>query len=144
MGQAKKGNKDEVTVEFGFETAWKNIPEVASQGGQFHPPQVDVYETDHKVLILMDLPGISKEEIDLFIERNQIVVEATKKEMKAPKKARYFCIERFFGRFQRTVEIPVTVNTGKAKATLKDGVLKIEIPKIEDRRGSKKRIPIEE
>lgn len=144
MGQIKKGNKNRVVVEFGVESALRGISGVTSQGGQFHPPQVDVFETDHKVLILMDLPGISKEDIDLYIERNQIVMEATKKEKRAPKKARYFCIERFFGKFRRTVEIPATVNTGEARAVLEDGVLKIELPKIEDRRGVRKQIPVEE
>jgi len=144
MGQAKKGNKNRITVELGVETVVKGIPEVTSQSGQFHPPQVDVYETRHSVLILVDLPGVSKEDIDLYIEKNMIVLEATKKERRAPQKARYFCIERFFGKFQRAVEIPATVNTGKTRAILKNGVLKIELPKIEDRRGAKKRIEIEE
>jgi HSP20 family protein len=116
--------------------------QVSSQGGHTYVPQADVYETAHEIIVLVDLPGISKENVDLFISGTKIIIEAIKRDKKTPRNARYYCIERLFGKVQRTVDIPAPVHTGKVEAIMQNGVLVIRMPKIEDRRGSKRRIEI--
>ena len=145
MSHVKKGRDWQIAVRSQVEKLLKeelSDEQLASQGGHTHIPQADVYETAHEIIVLVDLPGISKENIDLFIAGSKVIVEAVKRDKKAPRNARYYCIERLFGKVQRAIDIPSPVHTGKVEAYMQNGVLVIRMPKIEDRRGTRKRIEI--
>ena len=145
MSQVKKGRDRHITVQNDIEKLLReelSEDHLSSQGGHTYVPQADVCETAHEITILVDLPGISKENIDLFITGNKIIIEAIKRDKRSPRNARYYCIERLFGKVQRTIDIPAPVHTGRVEAIMRNGVLVIRMPKIEDRRGSKRRIEI--
>ncbi len=146
MGQSKKkGRTPHATMRYEIESMLKQTlgqETLATQEGHLHTPQADVYETANEIIILMDLPGIPKENIDLYVYKDRVLMEARKKGKKAPKNARFHCIERYFGKFQRSIDIPVTVHTGKVEAHMQNGVLIICLPKIVDRRGQKKRVEV--
>jgi HSP20 family protein len=97
-------------------------------------PTVDLFETDEDFICLVELPGIKKENIKVYIEDNSLYIVGSKK-MTEKADAEYICIERVFGQFSRSITIPKPFNRFKSKTVFSDGLLKVIIPKISsDRR----------
>ena len=112
------------------------------KGEQVHIPHVDVYESGNYLYIDVDLPGIKKEAISFYVTNDEVNVEARKKVSRPEKSAHYFCMERYFGVFRRTISVPTIINTGEVEAKLVDGILHIKLLKIKDRRVKKRKIEI--
>jgi HSP20 family protein len=110
------------------------------------PAPVDVYEGEHAVSIDVELPGVAAGEIELSYSRDVLLIEGTRSEpsLDALPGGRFFHAERSYGRFQRMVELPRAADMGRVSARLEEGVLRIVIPKLTDRRGRWRRIPISE
>lgn len=108
-----------------------------------HIPNVDMFSTPSEVVIEVELPGVRKEDIDVSQVKNSITIKAFKVECYEDEKINYVCMERIFGRFFRTIEIPCPVDTVKIKAVFTDGILTLSIPKVADKRCATKRITIE-
>lgn len=108
-----------------------------------HIPAADIFSTSDDLIIEIELPGVRQEDIDISILRNRIVVNALKYECFSEKKVNFVCMERNFGRFIKTIDIPCPVNTTKIKAICRDGLLTIILPKIADNRGVPKKIVVE-
>ncbi len=108
-----------------------------------HIPNVDMFSTPSEVVIEVELPGVRKEDINVSQVKNSITIKAFKVECYEDEKVNYVCMERVFGRFFRTIEIPCPVDTVRVKAVLKDGILTLSIPRIADKRCATKRIAIE-
>lgn len=111
--------------------------------GDCNPP-VDVIETPGAVEIAVDLPGVALDDVHVAFARNSVLVAGTK-EPKACRHtdATFHLAERAFGRFARVVRVSGALDAGRARAVLSAGELRIVIPRIEERRGSEIRIPIE-
>jgi HSP20 family protein len=103
---------------------------------------LDIFEFDDEIFIEMDLPGVAREDIDLSVLRDIIVVEGTKNKENISAPANYHCLERSYGGFRRIIEIPGVGDTHNIKADLNQGVLRISLPKIKDRRGSRRKVQI--
>ncbi len=108
-----------------------------------HMPRVDMYSTRDELVIEVELPGVKREDIELSLFKNTIRVKAIKYETVEEENQNYVCMERAFGRIYRSIEIPFPVDTGRIKATYKNGILTVAIPRIEDRRVSVRHIPVE-
>lgn len=108
-----------------------------------HIPNADIFSTHSEVVIEVELPGVRKEDIDVSQVKSSITIKAFKFECYEDEKINYVCMERTFGRFFRTIEIPFPVDTVRVKAVFKDGILTLSIPRVEDKRCSTKRITIE-
>jgi len=93
-------------------------------------PPIDVYETDSEVVLKTELPGIKKEDIEVTIKENSVHIKAERKEEKEEKTENVHRVERFYGKIERVVPLPVEVKPEEAKAEYKDGVLEIRIPKV--------------
>ena len=106
-------------------------------------PSVDVAETDEEVVVTVELPGIKQEEVDITIADDILTLKGEKKEEKEVKKKNYHRIERSYGSFQRSVGLPVGVQADKAKATYKNGVLSITVPKAEEAKPKQIKINVE-
>lgn len=106
-------------------------------------PDIDMYSTVEELTIEVEMPGVKKSDIELYIHKNTLKLTAFKRETVEDKKTNYVCLERVFGRLYRSVEIPFPVNTSQIKATFKSGVLTIVIPRVEDKRSQKRNVPIE-
>ena len=117
-------------------------------GGTGPDVAVDVFERADRVTILIELPGVAPEEITLSACGRRLVVEGHRKPGPAGRSAagviqgRYLCVERVVGRFRRSIELPVPTDTHRATARLRDGVLNISVPRIEERRGTPHAIPV--
>ena len=94
-------------------------------------PPVEVYETDRELVVKMDIPGVKKEDIDITVRENAVVVKAERKEEQEEKTENVFRAERFYGVIERVVPLPVEVKPEEATAEYKDGVLEIRIPKLQ-------------
>jgi HSP20 family protein len=95
-------------------------------------PVMDVSESDDKLTVRMDLPGVSKEDVSIQIVGNSLQVKGEKKQEKEVKEENYHRIERTYGSFYRSVELPTRVVAENITARFKDGVLTIELPKAEE------------
>jgi len=91
----------------------------------------DVFEQGDEVVIKAELPGIKKDELEISLDDSTLTVRGEKRRDEEHKEGDYTYSERSFGLISRTVELPSEVKPDQAKATLKDGVLEIRIPKSE-------------
>ena len=106
-------------------------------------PLVDIFETADCHVVEVELPGFAKEDIALSICCNTLVVEGIKREEPRSGGVNFICIERQFGRFCRTVEIPPAVDMAGVKARYDKGVLSVTFPKLPDKNMIIRDIPID-
>jgi HSP20 family protein len=95
-------------------------------------PPLDIYEDKDKYVVKAELPGMKKEDIDVSLDGNTLILSGERKHEEERKEGESYRAERFFGRFQRTVTLPAAVQGNKIEATYKDGMLTITLPKSED------------
>ncbi|OHE57288.1 MAG: moleuclar chaperone Hap20 [Thermodesulfovibrio sp. RBG_19FT_COMBO_42_12] len=106
-------------------------------------PSIDLFTEGDDVVVKAELPGMKKEDIDVSVTDNTITVSGEKKQEEKVEKKDYYRLERSYGSFTRSFELPAEVQTDKASANFKDGVLEIRIPKTEGARKKEKRISID-
>ena len=94
-------------------------------------PTLDVWETDDELVYAFDLPGVPQDEISVEVEDGTLTVSAEREQSKEISQERYHRFERRFGSFTRTVGLPQGITEDAIKASYKDGVLEIHIPKPE-------------
>ena len=92
-------------------------------------PAVDVYEDEHDVTLKIEVPGIDEKDIDVRIENNTLTVHGERKIEKEEKEENYRRVERQYGSFTRTFNLPPTVDPEKVRADYDKGVLQITLPK---------------
>jgi HSP20 family protein len=99
------------------------------QGLKAWAPRVDVEETDKEIFVRADLAGVDPKDIDVQVVDNVLTVSGGKEEEKEEKKKNYHRLERFAGRFYRSIRLPVAADATKVSATSVNGTLNITIPK---------------
>lgn len=92
-------------------------------------PKVDVNETDNEIKISAELPGMDEKDIDVSLQSNMLTIKGEKKEEKEDKGKDFYRMERSYGSFSRSIQLPVEVETDKVDAKFKKGVLSITLPK---------------
>jgi len=107
-------------------------------------PLVDVYEHDKDVIVKCELPGMKRDEINVkFIDENTLVLSGERKHEEKIEKGDYLRQESSYGAFSRTLRLPEGIDHEKAKASYKDGILEIRIPKSEEAMSKSWTVPIE-
>jgi HSP20 family protein len=92
-------------------------------------PAVDIFETDnHDLVLKAELPGMTREDIEVSVENNTLVLKGTKKIDSEVKEENYRRIERTYGTFHRSFTLPTTVDTSKVGADFRNGVLTVKLP----------------
>ena len=91
---------------------------------------VDVYQTKDTVVIKAPIAGVRPDDIDVAISEDVVTIRGDRKDERAVEKEHYYVQECFWGSFSRSVILPTSTIADKAAASLKDGVLTIEIPKV--------------
>jgi HSP20 family protein len=102
-------------------------------------PAMDMKETDNEVTASIELPGLSRDDIKVSVKNDMLTVSGEKKET-VDDKDNVHRVERSYGYFKRSIVLPAEVDSEKVKATFKDGVLKVTLPKTESKKI--KEIPI--
>ncbi|MCL4384761.1 MAG: Hsp20/alpha crystallin family protein [Cyanobacteria bacterium] len=106
-------------------------------------PNVDIKETESDITVKADLPGLKKEDIDISIDNDMLVIKGERKFEKEEKDKDYVRMERSYGSFYRSFTIGVPVKEDEIKASYKNGVLEINIPKAEVKKAKKVEIKAE-
>jgi HSP20 family protein len=95
-------------------------------------PAIDVYDSNDNILIKAELPGLKKDEINISVKNNSLVIQGEKKRDSEVKEENFYKTERFYGSFCRTIQLPSDVDVDKIDAKYKDGVLSLTLPKKEE------------
>ena len=95
-------------------------------------PRLDVNETDKAIEVLADLPGLAKEEIDISLDNDLLVIKGERTEESSSKEKHVHRTERRSGSFYRALRLPVAVKTAEINASFHNGVLTITLPKAEE------------
>lgn len=95
-------------------------------------PPVDVYEDKENIIVKAELPGMKKEQIEVFMSENMLHITGERKEEVETKEKESYRSERYFGRFERSIALPQGVIADKIQANYKDGLLTITCPKSEE------------
>ena len=98
---------------------------------QLFEPDIDLIEEENQYLLKVDTPGMEKEHIDISVTGNLMTIKGERKEEDEKKGGNYYHSERRFGAFYRTVEFPTDVKADQVKATYKNGVLELVVPKAD-------------
>jgi HSP20 family protein len=93
-------------------------------------PALDVYEEKDDVVVKAELPGMEKDDLHVDIKGDVLTMHGEKKKEKIEERD-YYCHERAYGSFSRSIRLPVEVQGDKASATFKHGVLEMHLPKTE-------------
>ena len=99
-----------------------------SNWGRPMVPAMDVAEEDSRYVIHADLPGLTKDDIEITYQDGTLTLKGEKKETKENKTGRVYCRERFEGKFGRNIQLPEKVDVDRIEASFKDGVLELILP----------------
>ena len=113
-----------------FGNAWASIAKPKS--GQWHPP-IDVVDQDEAFIVSVDLPGMSKSAIQISVEQETLMIQGEREVRNVAEGTGTPQLERPVGKFARSVTLSSPVESERVKATYVDGVLVIELPKLEER-----------
>ena len=92
-------------------------------------PAVDIFETEtHDLVLKAELPGMTREDIEVVVENSTLVLKGTKKINADVKDENYRRIERTYGTFHRSFTLPNTIDASKVSADYKNGVLTVKLP----------------
>jgi HSP20 family protein len=97
-------------------------------------PLCDIYETEREIVLKMELPEVKKEDVRVTLENNVLTMRGERKFEERAEGENYHRVERQYGEFMRSFSLPTTVDPEGIKATYKDGVLAMTLPKRKDAR----------
>jgi HSP20 family protein len=108
-----------------FEGVTRNIPGLATTT----MPSMDISETDKAIEITAELPGLEKKDVELNVAENLLTIRGEKKNEREEKNKDYHLVERSYGSFSRSVELPAGVKVEDISAEIANGVLKVTVQK---------------
>lgn len=113
-----------------FERMLPSFPELRAPF-EGRMPKVDLIDRDTDVVIRVELPGVAKEDLDVSMTEDNVTIRASMRREEKEEKGEYYRRELSSGEFQRTLRLPTAVKGDQAKATFKDGILELVLPKVE-------------
>jgi HSP20 family protein len=114
-----------------FPRLWRpNLARLRSMS--FEAPALDVYEQKDDLIVKAEIPGLTKDDIDITLDGNTLTIKGEKKKEEEVKDDDYYRCERSYGAFLRSVDLPIAVQTDKVNASFKNGVLEVRLPKTEE------------
>ncbi len=118
---------------FGLGTMpWRGLLGELGKGGM--SPAVDVFEEEGKIIVKADLPGLTKNDIEVKLVENILEITGEKKTEEKVDRSDYLRLERSYGKFSRTLRLPEGLDTDHVMASFADGVLEVKIPRIAGKR----------
>jgi HSP20 family protein len=116
------------------EKASGNARELAERSTGWGLLAAEVFDDDDRVVVRVEAPGMSKDDLRLEVQDDFLVISGEKHMARERTEGRWQVTECAYGSFQRVVPLPDSVDTAKADASYKDGVLRVELPKAAERR----------
>jgi HSP20 family protein len=104
----------------------------ANATGRAWVPPVDMYATKDDLVLALELPGVSEKDVTVSITGDLLTVKGERRFETQGKEEEHLHVERTYGKFERLVQLPMAVQADRVKATFRDGVLEIKLPKAEE------------
>lgn len=114
-----------------------------TEGLELSAPAVDVFEEKDDIVVKAEMPGMDKDNIEVNLSDHTLTIKGEKKKEEEVKEENYYRMERSYGSFLRTVELPKEVHADKVKATFKNGVLEIRMPKTEQAKAKEVKVKVD-
>ena len=120
-------------------------PERWSRTGETEvkPPIVDVFEEKDDIVVKAELPGIEKDNIEVNLTDHTLTIKGEKKKEEEVKEENYYRAERSYGSFLRTLDLPRDVRADQVKASFKNGILEVRVPKTEEAKAKEIKVKVE-
>ena len=115
-----------------FNEAFSKAFDQGETGMRSWTPAVDIYESEHDLVLKAELPGVDPKDVDVRVEDGSLFLKGERKFEKEVKEEAYHRVERSYGSFTRTFTLPSSVDAEKVSAEYKDGVLTLRMPKKEE------------
>jgi len=122
-----------------FDSFFERYPKERSEG--FWAPTLDIEEDKDNFMVNVELPGMKKEDIKISLSGETLTISGERRYESEEKGKTYFRLERAYGKFQRTLNLPAEVDANRTKASYQNGILTLTMPKSE--RAKAKEIAIE-
>ena len=106
-------------------------------------PSVDVSETKNDIVVKAELPGMDPKDIDISLSDGHLIIRGEKKQEREENEEDYHFIERSYGSFTRSIQLPKQVKHDKINASYKNGILKVVLPKSEEAKTKEIKIRVE-
>ncbi len=106
-------------------------------------PRMDVKETETEIIVEMEAPGMSEKDIGISISDGLLTLNGEKRQEPESRDGNYYCSERSFGRFERSIPLTAEIEPEKIEAGFTNGLLKLRLPKKTPRKTEAERIPIQ-
>jgi len=100
-------------------------------------PSVDVSETAKNIVVSAEIPGMDAKDIEVSLDGNVLTLRGERKQQKEEKEENFHRVERVYGSFSRSIQVPAEVDSSKVKASDKRGVLKRTLPKVKKQESKK-------
>ena len=120
-----------------FEDTVSGQPEGRELAGSSWTPAVDIYETEHEIVLSAEIPGIDENDIEIKLEDNTLTLKGERKFEKETQEENFHRIERAYGSFFRSFSLPQYIDQEKIKAEHEHGVLKVVLPKKSESKSRK-------
>ncbi|MBA2132749.1 Hsp20/alpha crystallin family protein [Capillibacterium thermochitinicola] len=106
-------------------------------------PSVDLKETDQEIILEADLPGMNRDDLEITVDHNQIILKGEMKRNETKEERGYHLTERRYGTFYRAIQLPVEVKAEQASAKYRNGVLEVRVPKADSAKNRGYKLKIE-
>lgn len=106
-------------------------------------PAIDLFEEKDDIVVKAELPGMEKDNIEVNLTDNTLTIKGEKKKEEEIKEEKYYRAERSYGSFLRTVELPKAVRGDNVKASFKNGILEVRVPKTEEAKTKEIKVKVE-
>ena len=106
-------------------------------------PSLDVSETDDEIIVQAELPGLEEKDVEVTLENDVLTLKGTKQDEQKDEERNYYHVERSYGTFQRSVQLPAGLDRDNVKAVFKNGVLTVALPKTAEAKSERKVIDIQ-
>lgn len=116
------------TLENQIQRMFSDFPFSRRSSGPF-VPAIDMHEDDKNLYITAELPGIEKDDIKISLHNDVLTISGERKREERKEKENYYHLEMCYGSFNRSITLPVEVDSDRVEASFKNGILKIQLPK---------------
>ena len=94
-------------------------------------PAINIWAAEESARVTAEIPGVSKDDLEINVTGDTLTLSGVRSQDDLPEGARYHRQERRFGEFSRSIQLPYTVDVNKVKAVFKNGVLSVDLPRVE-------------
>ena len=106
-------------------------------------PVVDLFEEKDDIVVKAELPGMDKDDIEVNLTDNMLTIKGEKKKEDEVKEKNFYRCERSYGSFLRNIDLPKAVLADKVKASFKNGILEVRVPKTEEAKSKEVKVKVE-